>query len=103
MPREGTKTQSSNFNILDIRIEIRYAPGGDENRTDPIQNVQSINIEIRYAPGGDENILYNENGNVILALRLDMPREGTKTLFAYAYIMRVFIEIRYAPGGDENR
>ena len=31
-----------------------------------------------------------------------MPREGTKTLFAYAYIMRVFIEIRYAPGGDEN-
>ena len=35
-------------------IEIRYAPGGDENN----RHVTAENepgIEIRYAPGGDEN------------------------------------------------
>ena len=31
MPREGTKTISTILIGLEARIEIRYAPGGDEN------------------------------------------------------------------------
>ena len=56
MPREGTKT----------KIPVCFA-------------VEPLKIEIRYAPGGDENIGddYNMVGGSLL--RLDMPREGTKT------------------------
>lgn len=36
------------------RVEIRYAPGGDENKLIEINN-NFISIEIRYAPRGDEN------------------------------------------------
>ena len=36
-------------------IEIRYAPGGDEN-SPPASTMKNLfSIEIRYAPGGDEN------------------------------------------------
>ena len=39
-----------------------------------------------------------------IILRLDMPREGTKTLHTCSsYLRHTHIEIRYAPGGDENR
>ena len=34
MPREGTKTDGLNNIGNWFTIEIRYAPGGDENRTD---------------------------------------------------------------------
>ena len=62
------------------QIEIRYAPGGDENCSD-LQNHSSYYIiEIRYAPGGDEN--------------------STKSSVNASKIS--IIEIRYAPGGDEN-
>ena len=56
MPREGTKTLFR-LCIQDnlAPIEIRYAPGGDENMMKRID--AEINyIEIRYAPGGDENL-----------------------------------------------
>ena len=32
MPREGTKTVQSVYTQLKEPIEIRYAPGGDENK-----------------------------------------------------------------------
>ena len=38
-----------------LRIEIRYAPGGDENVITPVTEDKELLIEIRYAPGGDEN------------------------------------------------
>ena len=38
-----------------MTIEIRYAPGGDENPTLLNFRYSKIPIEIRYAPGGDEN------------------------------------------------
>ena len=38
-----------------------------------------------------------------IILRLDMPREGTKTLHTCSsYLRHTHIEIIYAPGGDEN-
>ncbi len=45
-------------------------------------------IEIRYAPGGDENIFAHAL-TLLTAylLRLDMPREGTKTSKAYPSIL----------------
>ena len=55
MPREGTKTC----------ILIFY--------------IHQLYIEIRYAPGGDENFLDHTRKHHIYLLRLDMPREGTKT------------------------
>ena len=80
MPREGTKTNNKvSISNIDINIEIRYAPGGDENIVIGLSNPLTNSIEIRYAPGGDENdffiLLYADRG----ILRLDMPREGTKT------------------------
>ena len=60
-------------------IEIRYAPGGDENVPDTGFAAEGHFIEIRYAPGGDEN----------------RKSENLQNL-------RHNIEIRYAPGGDEN-
>ena len=78
MPREGTKTD----------IEFFYHP------------VQSI--EIRYAPGGDENMPKQIQQVTHFLLRLDMPREGTKTNIFWSTKNIVSIEIRYAPGGDEN-
>ena len=38
------------------RIEIKYAPGGDENKKQ-VTSLKSLvyKIEIKYAPGGDEN------------------------------------------------
>ena len=57
MPREGTKTPPMTLIQKPLStIEIRYAPGGDENNT----------LQIQW--------------NDCLILRLDMPREGTKTL-----------------------
>ena len=56
MPREGTKTKSAPTTQAKIIIEIRYAPGGDENGS------------------------LVEHHLVCKPLRLDMPREGTKTV-----------------------
>ena len=39
MPREGTKTKSAPTTQAKIIIEIRYAPGGDENR-------ETFNIQV---------------------------------------------------------
>ncbi len=82
MPREGTKTRVAK----PIREQVKY-------------------IEIRYAPGGDENtsgVEYTRSEDT--QLRLDMPREGTKTRVAKPIREQVkYIEIRYAPGGDENK
>ena len=57
MPREGTKTLYNHIKITShFFIEIRYAPGGDENDV-PYTRLQTFfKIEIRYAPGGDENM-----------------------------------------------
>ena len=59
-------------------------------------------IEIRYAPGGDENLPPFKFVYDFLLLRLDMPREGTKTIYVKSLFVSSIIEIRYAPGGDEN-
>ena len=79
MPREGTKTH---FN----------------------KSIKNINlIEIRYAPGGDENFSAdNTIDKIITPLRLDKPREGTKTGRQVNISASLVTEIRYAPGGDEN-
>ena len=79
MPREGTKTFSlCFFKVLDF-IEIKYAPGGDEN----FQRFCGVAF--------------------FLSLRLNMPREGTKTMDVITYQKSYKeIEIKYAPGGDEN-
>ena len=54
MPREGTKTTFVCIYCHNGNIEIRYAPGGDENHS--LTKFQKyFKIEIRYAPGGDEN------------------------------------------------
>ena len=55
MPREGTKTVYSERMKECTLIEIRYAPGGDENETKTFPKRYVADIEIRYAPGGDEN------------------------------------------------
>ena len=56
MPLEGTKTPSSALVMAaSCKIEIRYAPGGDENRKTGRASEPISFIEIRYAPGGDEN------------------------------------------------
>ena len=86
MPREGTKT----WLILPLaaafkNIEIRYAPGGDENKSVPRYCHRALSIEIRYAPGGGENSSMNTIPFSAFVLRLDMPREGTKTLLCEAY------------------
>ena len=80
MPREGTKTIKAFTIVNPVLIEIRYAPGGDENSRYILLALHFGFIEIRYAPGGDENS-------------------------AHTFIKRicVLIEIRYAPGGDENK
>ena len=80
MPREGTKTPVQITNILKLLIEIRYAPGGDENYLLLLHYQQQQLIEIRYAPGGDENNTVHCHTFPNHILRLDMPREGTKTL-----------------------
>ncbi len=54
MPREGTKTITAVLSTEKFEIEIRYAPGGDENYTYLLFSTL-VYIEIRYAPGGDEN------------------------------------------------
>ena len=79
MPREGTKTFNVHLSRYKFFIEIRYAPGGDENSYKPVRMLPDKRIEIRYAPGGDENPLYS-----------------------LLYVPFPSIEIRYAPGGDEN-
>ena len=80
MPREGTKTNIYEFFAIAVVIEIKYAPGGDENAIMYFANsVRVIIIEIKYAPGGDENSLVNPTVNFLC-----------------------IIEIKYAPGGDEN-
>ena len=56
MPREGTKTKQR------------------------LRTCNFCHIEIRYAPGGDENGSLVEHHLVCKPLRLDMPREGTKTV-----------------------
>ncbi len=57
MPREGTKTQSE-IGISSCKdIEIRNAPGGDENKNHGADK-EIYQIEIRNAPGGDENKEY---------------------------------------------
>ena len=61
MPREGTKTRQSQT--------LTYIPC----------------IEIRYAPGGGENSSMNTIPFSAFVLRLDMSREGTKTLLCEAY------------------
>ena len=107
------------------KIEIRYAPGGDENFNQVLISTLTY-IEIRYAPGGDENSLVSSAnckqlllrldmpregtktvdhaliGGLAVSLRLDMPREGTKTRNMMTITTFSLIEIRYAPGGDEN-
>ena len=57
MPREGTKTIAHVAVGYYVTIEIRYAPGGDENSPCESASNKTIQIEIRYAPGGDENLL----------------------------------------------
>ena len=79
MPREGTKTMKLSLLIyFGYKIEIRYAPGGDEN---------PVLVMVMY---------------LMTRLRLDMPREGTKTEKSILFAIPASIEIRYAPGGDEN-
>ncbi len=58
-----------------------------------------MKIEIRYAPGGDENKRLKKVINVNRKkLRLYMPREGTKTFNGLIIAVRcLIIEIRYAP------
>ena len=92
------------MDVVFFPIEIKYAPGGDENyNTAPAKERIYRSIEIKYAPGGDENkhthfYIYSK-----YTLRLNMPREGTKTLNSVIYFYgEAFIEIKYAPGGDEN-
>ena len=82
MPREGTKTKFISQNAKrKCFIEIRYAPGGDENSSEARTEYARPRIEIRYAPGGDENRISQPKKNALRKiLRLDMPREGTKTL-----------------------
>ena len=59
MPREGTKTALIVFlTSSSCKIEIRYAPGGDENGLLTIFTAIQYFIEIRYAPGGDENSIF---------------------------------------------
>ena len=60
-------------------IEIRCAPGGDENPVSISDTLPFYPIEIRCAPGGDEN------SSIVCPL-----------------VVPSFIEIRCAPGGDEN-
>ena len=57
MPREGTKTGNCGLKPFKLIIEIRYAPGGDENVKGVSVNLNRYNIEIRYAPVGDENFI----------------------------------------------
>ena len=78
MPREGTKTVPGIIYTIFLNIEIRYAPGGDENDV-MITKAIRLTIEIRYTPGGDENSSSYLNHIISILLRLDMPREGTKT------------------------
>ena len=59
MPREGTKTPVFVQNVLCVLIEIRYAPGGDENSCSDSSFSAATRIEIRYAPGGDENLTHS--------------------------------------------
>ena len=78
MPREGTKSKLVKLIRVNIIIEIRYAPGGDEKINWIFLYVSNASIEIRYAPGGDEKQIW-------LSVKL-----------------LTLIEIRYAPGGDEK-
>ena len=78
MPREGTKTECIKCKSCHSMIEIRYAPGGDENSCSDSSFSAATRIEIRYAPGGDENLTHS---------------------FISPFNI---IEIRCAPGGDEN-
>ena len=55
MPREGTKTSHLLFFVFLKSIEIKYAPGGDENTVMAFLYGCIGYIEIKYAPGGDEN------------------------------------------------
>ena len=55
MPREGTKTRLHRLFIIVCIIEIKYAPGGDENPEKDSYIEMGGKIEIKYAPGGDEN------------------------------------------------
>ena len=50
-----------------------------------------ICIEIRYAPGGDENKIAEDNEESLFKLRLDMPREGTKTKTSYLLVSSLYV------------
>ena len=52
----GSSNQHGKTTQVSGNIEIRYAPGGDENENIVSACVIIICIEIRYAPGGDENL-----------------------------------------------
>ena len=45
-----------------LYIEIKYAPGGDENTIRSYSSSGKSSIEIKYAPGGDENLLITSKG-----------------------------------------
>ena len=80
MPREGTKTVLLCASARWSSIEIKYAPGGDENvQHDELSHTCKNTIEIKYAPGGDENYFIHLFAECYTVLRLNMPREGTKT------------------------
>ena len=104
MPREGTKT----FLVKDLnndktRIEIRYAPGGDENQHRTMISIAYF-IEIRYAPGGDENSQYLRNHHGLIIIEIRYAPGGDENFLTHIYRSGTDdnIEIRYAPGGDEN-
>ena len=103
MPREGTKTRFSETIIDDKEKELRLDMPREGTKTQFLGFfIHITSIEIRYAPGGDENLILVAFALTSVTLRLDMPREGTKTIGSLFNITGRCIEIRYAPGGDEN-
>ena len=76
MPREGTKTPISFLYTRIISIEIRYAPGGDENLYLGDKKTLFAIIEIRYAPGGDENIILASISEIFNAILIKNAPAG---------------------------
>ncbi len=81
MPREGTKIKQLGNLMNHDMIEIRYAPGGDENLIRPFQTVsQRIVLRLDMPLEGTKTMTSTDHKTIVyLSLRLDMPREGTKT------------------------
>ena len=103
MPREGTKTgRQVNIRASLVAIEIRYAPGGDENSIIVIKHDSNKIIEIRYAPGGDENENTSAAFNRLSKIEIRYAPGGDENECNRLYCHFRIIEIRYAPGGDEN-